>query len=295
MMTSQILQVRARSSVATTLGALLLVIGSGCSGPLVSGANAVTTVKYRAATKEAPAVASAAENTTEAVEVSAGAGGVGNLKGRVEYVGDYAPLAPLFGKGGASKDPTVCGLEVIPNETIIVKDGGLANAFVYLDKIPKRATVPAVGEPIVFDQKVCIFTPHAMVLRVKQTVKVMNADGAAHNTHTYPKKNTAFNSVVQPNDRGGVDLTYGQVEKEPFSVGCDIHPWMVAYHLPLDHSFAAVSDADGTFEIKDLPAGKHEFKVWHEAGKMVEKAFVVTIKPGDNEVTIKVPASKLGK
>ena len=70
---------------------------------------------------------------------------------------------------------------------------------------------------------------------------------------------------------------------------------MTAYHLPLDHPFAAVSAADGSFEIKDLPAGKHEFKVWHEAGKMVEKAFQVTIKPGDNAVTINVPASKLGQ
>ena len=91
-------------------------------------------------------------------------------------------------------------------------------------------------------------------------------------------------------------MVYGQAEKEPFQVGCDIHSWMTAYHLPLDHPFAAVSAADGTFEIKDLPSGKHEFKVWHEAGKMVEKALVVEIKPGDNnEVSIKVPASKLGK
>ena len=220
---------------------------------------------------------------------------MGTLKGRVVYVGSYTPLAPLSAKGAAPKDPSVCGVEAIPNETILVKDGGLANTFIYLDKIPKGAVIPAVGDPILFDQKVCVFTPHAMVVRVKQPMKILNADGAAHNTHTYPKKNTAFNSVVQPNDRGGVDLTYGQAEKEPFTVGCDIHSWMTAYHLPLDHPFAAVSAADGTFEIKDLPAGKHEFKVWHEAGKMVEKAFVVTIKPGDNEVTINVPASKLGK
>ena len=276
----------------TVCAALLLVTGSGC-GELVNGANSATTVKYRAASKEAAAeTAVAAVATTDAAP---GEGGVGTLKGRVVYVGSYTPLAPLFAKGAAAKDPSVCGAEVIPNESILVKDGGLANTFIYLDKIPKGAVIPAVGDPILFDQKVCVFTPHAMVVRVKQPMKILNADGAAHNTHTYPKKNTAFNSVVQPNDRGGVDLTYGQAEKEPFTVGCDIHSWMTAYHLPLDHPFGVVSAADGTFEIKNLPAGKHEFKVWHEAGKMVEKAFVVTIKPGDNEVTINVPASKLGK
>ena len=273
-----------------------LTLSVGCSAPLSSGANSQTTVKYRAASKDAVAAVTDTSVAAATGDVAVSEGGVGTLKGRVEFVGDFAPLAPLFLKGGAAKDPSVCGAEAIPNESILVKDGGLANVFIYLDKIPKGAVVPPAGDPVLFDQKVCIFTPHAMVMRVKQAVKVLNADGAAHNTHTYPKKNSAFNSVVQPNDRGGVDLVYGQAEKEPFQVGCDIHSWMTAYHLPLDHPFAAVSAADGTFEIKDLPAGKHEFKVWHEAGKMVEKALVVEIKRGDNnEVSIKVPASKLGK
>jgi plastocyanin len=282
---------------ASLAAVIFLGVNSGCSGPLVSGANAPTTVKYRAATKDSATDASSSSTVAAVGEANtAESSGVGTLKGRVEFVGDFAPLPPLFAKGGASKDPSVCGAEVIPNEAIVVKDGGLANAFIYLDKAPKGTVNTAPAEPVVFDQKVCVFIPHALVVRVKQTVRVLNADGAAHNTHTYPKKNTAFNSVVQPNDRGGVDLIYAQAEKEPFSVGCDIHPWMVAYHLPVDHPFAAVSAVDGTFEIKDLPAGKHEFKVWHEAGKMIEKSLVVMIKPGDNnEVTIKVPASKLGK
>lgn len=278
-----------------TIGMTLLVTGSGCDSMVgVSGANSVTTVTRRPASKEAVAGPSTAV-ATPGTSVEAAAGGVGTLKGRVVYGGSGTPLAPLFAKGTATKDPSICGAEAILNETILVKDGGLANVFVYLDKIPKGATIPPPGPPILFDQKVCVFTPHAMVVRVNQPLKILNADAAAHNTHTYPKKNTGFNSVVQPNDRTGVDLTYGLAEKEPLSVGCDIHPWMKAYHLPLEHPFGAVSAADGTFEIKDLPAGKHEFKVWHEAGEMIEKAFAVTIKPGDNEVTINVPASKLGK
>ncbi|MBM4075862.1 MAG: hypothetical protein FJ267_09485 [Planctomycetes bacterium] len=274
--------------------ALILQHVVGC-GELNTGAHLAVNVKYRPASKDAVPAAEGTEASTASSEGVAGEGGVGSLKGKVEFVGDYAPLSPLFNKGGASKDPTVCGAEAIPNESILVKNGGLANTFVYLDKIPKGAKAEPVGDPLLFDQKVCIFTPHALVVRAKQVVKILNADGAAHNTHTYPKKNNGFNSVVQPNDRNGVDLVYSQAEREPFQVGCDIHPWMVAYHLPLDHSFGTVTGEDGSFEIKNLPAGKHEFRVWHEAGKMLEKAFVVTIKPGDNDVTIKVPASKLGK
>ena len=108
-------------------------------------------------------------------------------------------------------------------------------------------------------------------------------------------KTTSFNSIVNPNDNVGARLVYKLAEQEPISVVCDIHAWMRAYHLPIDHPFAAVSGEDGTFEIKDLPAGKHEFKIWHEAGGMLEKAFVVTVKPGDNELTFKVTPSQLGK
>lgn len=275
------------------VGAGLILVGasSGC-GKLVSGANIVPTVEYKADAAAAPTETAA--SSTEAAEAPA-EGGVGTLKGRVIYDGAFSPLPVLFAKGAATKDPSVCGAEAIPDERIIVNDGGLANVFVYLEKSPKGAKVAPPEGNAIFDQKTCIFLPHAMVLRTKQTVMVLNDDDAAHNTHTYPKKSSPFNSVVPPKDRQGVPLKYDQVEKEPLSVGCDIHPWMQAYHLPLDHPFAAVSSGDGTFEIKDLPAGKHEFKVWHEVGKMIEKSYVVTIKPGDNEVTIKVSPSKLEK
>ena len=47
-------------------------------------------------------------------------------------------------------------------------------------------------------------------------------------------------------------------------VVCNIHPWMKAYILSLDHPYMAVTGEDGTFEIKNMPAGQHEFQFWHE-------------------------------
>jgi plastocyanin len=165
--------------------------------------------------------------------------------------------------------------------------------FIYLAKAPKNVPAPPT-EPVVFDQKSCIFLPHALVVQTNQPVTILNADGALHNTHTYPKRNSVFNQGVQPNDREGVKLVYTRAEAQPFQVGCDVHPWMVAWHLPLDHPYAAVSGPDGTFEIKDVPAGKHEFKIWHEKGGELQKAYSVTIKPNEpTEVEIPVPAAKL--
>ena len=49
-------------------------------------------------------------------------------------------------------------------------------------------------------------------------------------------------------------------------VNCNIHPWMQAHILIQDHPYMAVSGEDGTFEIKNLPAGKQNFLFWHESG-----------------------------
>jgi hypothetical protein len=39
---------------------------------------------------------------------------------------------------------------------------------------------------------------------------------------------------------------------------------MRAYLLALDHPYAAVTGQDGRFEIKNVPAGEHEYQFWHE-------------------------------
>ena len=44
---------------------------------------------------------------------------------------------------------------------------------------------------------------------------------------------------------------------------CDIHAWMKSYAVVNDSPFFAVTGADGTFEIKDLPVGEYTLEAWH--------------------------------
>ncbi|OYW18899.1 MAG: hypothetical protein B7Z55_09810 [Planctomycetales bacterium 12-60-4] len=202
----------------------------------------------------------------------------------------------MYEKNAAPKDPAVCGVEAAPNESIVVNGGGLANVFIFMAKVPKGIEIPSPPGAVEFDQRACTFRPHVLVVQTGQEIKVLNDDAVAHNTHTYPKRNSPFNQTVAPNDRGGVDLKYGRAETLPFQVGCDIHPWMVAYHLPVDHPWAVVTGADGTFEIANVPSGKHDFKVWHEKGGELEKALSVVITPNETStIEIPVPASKLAR
>ena len=160
-------------------------------------------------------------------------------------------------------------------------NNGVANVFVFMDKVKKEfKKLPVPKEDLIFDQQGCTFVPHAMVVRAGQKVKIWNSDDAAHNTNTKAIVNGGFNQLVKNGDKSGnVQLVYKKAEKQPIAVGCDFHTWMKAYHFPVDHPFAAVSKADGTFEIKDIPPGKYRFKIWH-SGKYLERRVDVVITPG---------------
>lgn len=256
----------------------------GCGG----GASQKPTVTAKSSKKaEGGGDTAEAGATTEKADGGAKApapGGFGSFTGRVVLKGT-APEQKWIAKKGAGddvvKDSAVCAAEDLPDEKLVVgADGGVANVFIYLQKVPAGAKVPPVPtEPAVFDQKFCRFLPHASTYRVGQTINIISDDNVTHNTHTNPNNpdNEAISKSIAPNDRTGIPMVYNGAEKEPLFVKCDIHGFMAAWHLPLAHTFVAVTDKDGKFEIKDVPSGTHEFIVWHEAPKYIERKLKITI------------------
>ena len=56
------------------------------------------------------------------------------------------------------------------------------------------------------------------------------------------------------------DKQFGKPELH-FPVKCDVHPWMGAYVAVMDHPYFDVTEKDGTFSIKNLPAGTYRQKL----------------------------------
>ncbi|MFK7819380.1 MAG: carboxypeptidase regulatory-like domain-containing protein [Planctomycetaceae bacterium] len=261
----------------TLLAGMGLFVLSGCvEGG--SGAKSEVSVAMKGADSPGPGTDGPVDPVKDTFS-----GDPGSLSGRISISGTFTTLPPLLAKGTSEKDPEFCAAQMdIPDQKIVSKDGGVGNVVIYMDKVPKPLTrLPAPEEPVVFDQKNCTFKPRVLLCRTGQQIRIWNSDGAAHNTHTYPKKNTGFNSSVNPMDTTGdnAQIVYKKSEAQPLPVGCDFHAWMKAYHLPLDHPFAAVTAEDGSFEIKDIPPGKYRFKVWHE-GKFLARRVDIEIKSG---------------
>jgi len=283
------------SAAALAVGSCFVLSFGGCGGSegVDSGASSPTTVTVKREKTGAASAAPEKATTEQGAAQPAATGGFGTLKGRVVFQGTAPVLPALIQKGQNVKD-AVCAKETIPDQKLVVDGtGGVANVVVFLARAPAGAAIPpAPSTPVDFDNKECHFIPHVLLMRVNQPVKILNDDyPLQHNTHTLPQRTSGFNSTIP---KEGKEFAYSKPEPEPCEVKCDIHAWMHGWHFPLDHPFAAVSGPNGEFEIKNVPAGQHSFRVWAEGavGHYLNRNLSVTIKPAETtNVEIKYDAA----
>lgn len=226
----------------------------------------------------------------------------GSLKGRFIVDGPPPTLPPL----AVDKDQYCMDSKPKNDKVVIGKDNALVNAVVYIflgrgGKIEVHPDYAALmKEPIVLDNKGCSFHPHVAAVRTGQPFVIKNSDPVGHNTNTIK----LFNETIASGEER--TKTFDKPEALPIPVSCGIHPFMKGQLLIQDHPYMAVSGDDGTFEIKNIPAGKHDFQFWHETGYLsgVKLSTGATDRRGRASVTIepgktmdlgviKVPASLL--
>jgi hypothetical protein len=163
--------------------------------------------------------------------------GDGSITGAIAFNG----TAPAPKKIDTSADP-VCG-QANPNlstEDTAVKDGKLANVFVYV-KDGATADGTKVGDyayptptsAVTLDQHGCHYVPHVMGIQTNQKLTITNSDPTQHNIHPTPKSNPEWNQT-QPNGAAPIEKTFARAEVL-IPVKCNQHPWMKSYIGVLKH------------------------------------------------------------
>ncbi len=211
--------------------------------------------------------AAPAKGDTGAAAEAPATGGWGTLKGRFVYGGE----PPTQDKLEITKDTEFCTREHPLDESIVVnqENKGLQNVVLWI-YVGRRDTPPQIhesfqdmiSEPTRLDNLWCRFEPHVKVVYTGQTLVIGNKDEVGHNTKADLNANSPFNQTIPAGE--DITQTFEKAERLPSPVSCSIHPWMQGYLHVLDHPYVAVSDADGNFDIPNVPTGRWTFQVWHE-------------------------------
>ena len=213
----------------------------------------------------------------------AGAEDQGVIKGAVSWTASKTPRRKVFQIGADPQCVRMRGNDPLLSERIVVNaNGTVKNVFVYVKSgLPAGREWPVPEEVMVVDQKGCRYEPHVFGILAGQTVRILNSDATLHNVNCNPKQNAGFNKA-QP--RQG--LKYEHVFNNPeimIKLKCDSHTWMSAYCGVLDHPFFAVTDDQGAFEIKGLPAGEYIVATWHEDKRLKPLEKKVVVGEGDTK------------
>jgi plastocyanin len=207
----------------------------------------------------------ACSDSSPTAEPSAGSttvdpGTAGAIAVEVRYAGPIPAAQPLNMRSApqcAAAHP-----EPVLDPSLVVQDGRLVNAFVWIKKGLEGKRFAAPTDPVTMDQKGCMYLPHVVGAMVAQPVTFLNSDPEPHNVHGRPAVVTPWNFMTS---RQGASrsITFDKAEVA-VPVGCDIHPWMRGYVAVVDHPYFAVTPASGAVTLASVPPGTYTVGVWHE-------------------------------
>jgi hypothetical protein len=176
---------------------------------------------------------------------------------------------------------------------LVGKDGGVANVVIWVASKDVPWTAPKEWQPTAIKLKHGNYVPRVTVAAAGQSVLVENHDPVGFHFRIDPAspRNIAANQLLKPNAADApLRLTWEETESVPARYGSNLGPWATGWLFVHRNSFVAVSGADGSFALPNLPPGEWEFRVWHERRGFVKHwpkgLFKHTIKPGENDLGV---------
>jgi plastocyanin len=167
---------------------------------------------------------------------------------------------------------------VASNDVVADANGGVQDVIVFVSQGLEGRTFEPPSQPVVIEQKGCMYEPHVVAMEANQKLEVVNDDKTTHNIHPMPKNNREWNKAQAPGSP--VEETFTR-EEVAIPVRCNIHPWMHSYIAVFKNPYFAVTGKGGSFDLKNLPPGTYTLSAWHE--KLGTATQTVTVGANDSK------------
>lgn len=200
----------------------------------------------------------------EEVAVSNG----GTVTGTVQFSGELPP--PTSFELRRYPDQVFCGALSdgsgyrLLREVAVGTQQGLKDVIVTIEGVEK-------GKPFEFTEtkleaNICQFVPFVSVMREQHPLTVTNLDQVSHDLQIYERDDDhVFIMFHRPalTESGTSDTIRFTGNRSAVIMQCGMHPYMQGHGLAVENPYYAITGLEGTFEIKDLPAGTYRIKAWH--------------------------------
>ncbi|HEV8328382.1 MAG TPA: hypothetical protein VGQ08_12950 [Nitrospiraceae bacterium] len=205
----------------------------------------------------------------------------GTVTGTVQFSGEV-PL-PMSFELRRFPDPVYCGALSdgsgyrLLRTVAVGSQQGLKDVIVTIEGIEK-------GKPYGFTEtkleaNICQFVPFVSVMREHHPLTVTNLDPVSHDLQIYERdREHVFIMFHRPalTRTGTSDVVRFTGTRRDISMQCGMHPFMQGHGLAVENPYYALTDLEGSFEIKDLPAGTYRIKAWHPTlGEKEQRVTVV--------------------
>jgi len=191
----------------------------------------------------------------------------GVISGVVRLVGPVPSIPTVLPQA----DFDACGNDARPTQSLSLGPGQTVhNAIVYLGGYPTSNAGNGTADVIVLDQRNCEFVPRIQIGHSGAPLILKNSDPVLHIVQIASMSGTnrqhTLLKVATP--YAGYEKTYQLANfREPTLLQATAnngHEWMAAYIAVMPHPWAALTDENGRFTLRNVPAGTHKIYAWHE-------------------------------
>jgi len=204
----------------------------------------------------------------------------GTVTGTVQFSGEAPPPMPFELR--RYPDRVYCGALSdgsgyrLLREVAVGAQHGLKDVIVTIEGIEKGKPFGLTETKL--EANICQFIPFVSVMRENHPLTVTNQDEVSHDLQIYERdRDHVFIMFHRPalTKLGTSDTIRFTGKRRDVIMQCGMHPFMQGHGLAVENPYYAITGLEGTFEIKDLPAGTYRIKAWHPT--LGEKVQDVTV------------------